>query len=135
MDWQCKRYHRSVQYHLRHILPEEQQKILRKEYQLRVTTVTFFLLAGIFICGFLSLVPAITLTYIKLDSYKEELSFMRQGVEEGEGKTYTSAIQAINDQVKILALVDQEHTPHKVFDSIIDNRGTGIRITNKNSCE
>ncbi len=111
------------------ILPEEQQKILRKEYQLRVATVTFFLLSGIFICGFLSLVPAITLTYIKNSSYKEELALLRQGVEEGEGKTYTSAIQAINDQVKILALVDQEHKPHQVFDSVIENRGTGIRIT------
>ncbi|MEK7567692.1 MAG: hypothetical protein AAB513_02110 [Patescibacteria group bacterium] len=111
------------------LLPEEQQKILRGEYRLRVATVTMFLLSGIFVCGFLSLVPAITLTYIKQSSFQEELDLIKQGKEENAGNSYTNVIQVINDQVKILSIVDQEHVPHKVFDSIVISRGGSIKIT------
>jgi len=116
------------------VLPEENQKSLRKEYLLRLVAVFSWFVGAIAFCGTALLIPSYVITLQKKSELKTELSSGGEEVVVDKDKEdFTNTAKDLQEKLKTLpVLASEAQLPHIFLNGILNEKGPAITINRFN---
>lgn len=111
------------------VLPEENQKSLKKEYILRLIAVASWFVGAIAFCGLVLLIPSYVITLQKKSELNLEIKQGGEAEANSSEANYTNTAKDLQEKLKTLAvLADETRLPHVFFDSILKEKSKDITL-------
>ncbi len=111
------------------LLPEDEIKILRREYHIRLFITIVFFISSFFVIGILSLIPS----YIYTNGVEEKIAQKTSDIEKDRKASGIDSIERelINDNKKIKKLISDSTNTASYFDlvqKVISSKKSGITV-------
>ncbi|MDO8492369.1 MAG: hypothetical protein Q7S34_01880 [bacterium] len=111
------------------VLPEEDKKLLKKEYSLRLVAVVSWFISAIVLSGMILLMPSYIITLQKKSELTEKLAQRNVKTAESDKINYSDTAKELQEKLKILAVLpDQKYLSHFFFTGILNEKGETITL-------
>ena len=110
------------------LLPEKEQKKLRREYLMRLLAVLLFGMFLVFAAGAATLIPSFAWLQVENNKLAVELAELEQLIEAGGGNEANEFLEETDLKTQLMEVVAKKHSAHDVLEDILTAKGSGIRV-------